>query len=176
MPASNRSRRWRRGAAVALAATMSLLAVSAASANGQAQLAGVRAATAQFHDLAAAREAGYGAFYTCTAEPGEGAMGQHFVNLSAVLDPDIDPLRPEALAYAPTDDGYRLVAVEYLVFAADWDAAHEAPPSLFGQSFGLVGEGNRYGLPPFYELHAWIWQSNPSGMFYEWNPRIACGG
>jgi hypothetical protein len=33
--------------------------------------------------------------------------------------------------------------------------------------FGVVTSPNRYGLPPFYELHAWLWKPNPSGMFYE---------
>jgi hypothetical protein len=25
--------------------------------------------------------------------------------------------------------------------------------------------GNRYGLPAFYELHAWLWKDNPIGLF-----------
>jgi MoxR-like ATPase len=29
-------------------------------------------------------------------------------------------------------------------------------------------------LPPFYELHAWIWKHNPRGMFDDWNPRVVC--
>jgi hypothetical protein len=33
---------------------------------------------------------------------------------------------------------------------------------------------NRYGLPPFYELHAWVWKHNPSGMFNDWNPLVTC--
>jgi hypothetical protein len=49
-----------------------------------------------------------------------------------------------------------------------------APPSLFGQRFTLIPLMNRYGLPPFYELHAWIWNNNPSGMFNDWNPRVSC--
>lgn len=141
----------------------------------QASLSDVRAATADYHRLSAAEAAGYGPFYVCTDEPGQGAMGQHFVNLGLVIDGAIDPLRPEALMYQPATDGsYRLVGVEYLVFAAAWDSAHAAPPSLFGHTFSLVEAGNRYGLPPFYELHAWIWNENPNGMFFEWNPRITC--
>ena len=34
--------------------------------------------------------------------------------------------------------------------------------------------GNRYNLPDFYELHAWIWKHNPSGMFEDWNPTVSC--
>jgi hypothetical protein len=45
---------------------------------------------------------------------------------------------------------------------------------LFGQTFHLVGSPNRYGIPAFYELHVWAWKYNPSGMFYEWNPRVSC--
>jgi len=45
---------------------------------------------------------------------------------------------------------------------------------LFGQAFSAVGTDNRYGLPPFYELHAWIWKRNPNGMFADYNPRVDC--
>jgi hypothetical protein len=43
-----------------------------------------------------------------------------------------------------------------------------------GIHFELIPAGNRYGLPDFYELHAWIWRSNPLGMFTDWNPRMHC--
>ena len=38
----------------------------------------------------------------------------------------------------------------------------------------MIGTPNRYGLPPFYELHAWIWKHNPRGMFDDWNPLVSC--
>ncbi|MGH2737135.1 MAG: hypothetical protein ACRDKZ_16270, partial [Actinomycetota bacterium] len=95
----------------------------------------------------------------CIAEPGKGAMGIHFVNGELVGDAEIDPLHPEAVVYEPTRRGWlRLVAVEYVVFKDAWDAEHEARPRLFGRRFKLVEEGNRYGLPAFYELHAWLWK------------------
>ena len=25
-----------------------------------------------------------------------------------------------------------------------------------------------------WDLHAWVWQPNPSGMFAEWNPKVQC--
>jgi hypothetical protein len=137
-------------------------------------LAGVRAATAPFRRVATAEAAGYGSFYVCTDEPGIGAMGQHYVNGALVADPAIDARHPEAMVYAPTARGLRLAAVEYIVMQADWDALHAAPPRLFGHDFGLVTTPNRYGLPAFYELHAWVWKWNPLGMFYEWNPRVHC--
>jgi hypothetical protein len=70
---------------------------------------------------------------------------------------------------------YSLVAVECIVLQSAWEeAGHAAPPSLFSQQFEPVPEGNRYGLPPFYEPHAWIWKHNPSGMFSDWNPLVSC--
>lgn len=155
-----------------IVASLALIAPSAAAASGQSGLAGLRAATAAFHDLRVAEAAGYAPFYVCTDQPGEGAMGQHFVN-GALLG-TLDPTKPQALVYEPTADGYKLVAVEFVVIAADWDAAHGAPPALFGQAFGRVDAPNRYGLPDFYELHVWLWKPNPSGMFFEWNPRVTC--
>ena len=71
----------------------------------------------------------------------------------------------------------RLVALEYLVLRKDWRKVHgaDAPrPRLFGQSFDLTVRGNRYGLPAFYSLHAWIWKHNPAGTFAMWNPDVHC--
>ena len=102
-------------------------------------------------------------------------MGIHFANVALVGDGEVNAATPEALVYEPKPNGrLRLVAVEYIVFQADWDATHSSPPSLFGQEFELMSAPNRYGLPPFYELHAWIWKHNPSGMFNDWNPRVSC--
>ena len=77
--------------------------------------------------------------------------------------------------YEPEANGrLRLVALEYVVLQSDWDAKHASPPTLFGQAFNFTPSGNRYGLPPFYSLHAWIWKHNPSGMFSMWNPEVSC--
>ncbi len=141
-------------------------------------LAEVRQATVRFHDLGAARAAGYGLFYVCTDNEGlDAAMGQHYADVARVIDPAIDALDPEVLVYEPKPGGgYRLVAVEYVVFQADWDALHASPPQLFGQTFTAIPAGNRYGLPPFYELHAWVWKGNPRGVFDDWNPTVSCRG
>ena len=64
--------------------------------------------------------------------------------------------------------------MEYVVLKAAWDATHDGPPSLFGQKFEETGSANRYGLPPFYSLHAWVWKHNPAGMFEDWNPDATC--
>jgi hypothetical protein len=107
-----------------------------------------------------------------------GGMGVHYVNFGLVFDPvvpSVDAATPEALVYEPERNGrLRLVAVEYIVFQAAWDATHSSPPSLFGEDFELLSGPNRYGPDAFYELHAWIWKQNPRGMFEDWNPRVSC--
>lgn len=143
-------------------------------------LASVRAATARFHRLSVARASGYAlltdaAGIACIDNPGVGAMGVHYANGALVGSGKLDALKPQALVYEPAQDGsLRLVAVEYVLFQQAWDATHSAPPSLFGQQFMLTPDGNRFGLPAFYSLHAWIWKHNPSGMFSMWNPRVQC--
>jgi hypothetical protein len=166
-------------AAAALA--LGLFASTASGGPGHGTLAVAKASTARFQDVAAAKAAKYGelrdaAGVACIANPGAGAMGVHYVNKRLVSDAAVDARAPEALVYRPLGHGrVRLVAVEYIVFRSAWRQAHAAPPSLFGRRFALVPAGNRYGLPPFYELHAWIWRQNPRGTFDDWNPRVTCG-
>lgn len=79
------------------------------------------------------------------------------------------------MVYAPGADGTLvLAAVEYVVLKAAWDAAHRKPPSLFGHTFDVTAAPNRFGLPAYYSLHAWVWQHNPAGRFAMWNPRVTC--
>lgn len=161
-----------------------------AYAAGQNGLSGARAATADFHDIETAKAAGYGPDpladlqgITCIDNPA-GGMGIHYVNGALVgqvvngqfvPDAAVNATTPEALVYEPEANGkLRLVALEYVVIKAAWDAAHSDKPALFGQDFEPVGADNRYGLPPFYELHVWIWKNNPNGMFQDWNPAVTC--
>jgi hypothetical protein len=101
-------------------------------------------------------------------------MGIHFVDRALVRDGQLDAERPEALVYEPKDGRLQLVGVEYIVLADAWHANHQAPPVLMGQHSHYVGSPNRYGNPPFYELHVWAWRRNPNGMFVDWNPRVSC--
>ena len=143
-------------------------------------VANVRDATAGFHDPAAALSGGYdlltdAADLACIDQEGAGAMGIHYVKGALVQSAKIDAARPQALVYERTAEGsLQLAAVEYVVLQADWDTAHTAPPSLFGQTFMVTPAGNRYGLPAFYSLHAWVWMDNPDGMFAMWNPAASC--
>jgi hypothetical protein len=185
------ARRWPLFAGLAVLALTVFAIPVAARSDGQSDLAGARNATASYHDLATANAAGYSvevadtAQLTCIADPaGSGAMGIHYLNPTLVpelFDPAaaaaVDAATPELLVYAPDQDGSakRLVALEYLTIKASWDAQHNnVPPSLFGQTFNETGAGNRFGLPPFYSLHAWIWDPNPTDLFAPWNPRVSC--
>jgi hypothetical protein len=161
-----------------------LFASSTASAasqdSWQHDLVAVKSATARYHSMEQAKQAQYGilrdaAGIACIDNPGMGAMGIHYVNGALVGSGKIDALHPQALVYEPMADGrLSFVAVEYVTFQQQWDATHSAPPTLFGQDFMLVPAPNRFGLPAFYALHAWIWRDNPSGMFAMWNPQVSC--
>ena len=135
----------------------------------------VRLATRGFQDPADAIAAGYSSAGSCVSGPQEGAMGVHFPNGALVGDGMLQAERPEILIYEQRGGRLRLLGVEYLVLAAQWDAAHPgAPPVLMGQHFHYVASPNRYGLPAFYELHVWAWRDNPNGMFVDWNTAVSC--
>ena len=140
-----------------------------------------RQGTAQFHDSSLATNSSDWFKVTdvngisCIDNPA-GGMGVHYVNGARLNDPHEYASAPEAVIYEPQRDGsLRLVAVEYIVLKDAWtQAGNVNPPRLFGRDFELVLHGNRYGLPDFYELHAWIWKDNPNGMNEDWNPKVTC--
>lgn len=168
------------GALLALAAIAALVipAVALAAAGNGSDLASVRAATARFHTYSVAEAAGYGALHMCTDEnSGLGAMGQHYVRGDLLGDLAFDLAQPEVLVYEPMPNGHqRLVAVEFVEFQEPWDAVHDDPPQLFGRELQLVPSPNRYGVPAFYQIHVWLWKSNPAGLFSNWNERVSCHG
>ena len=168
-------------ATAVIAMTVAALPTLAAVDNTDA-LKNARDASAIFSDPAAALAAGYelltdSADIACIDEAGTGGMGVHYVKGALVKAATIDAARPQALVYAlDSSSKLQLVALEYVVIQADWDATHTSPPSLFGQDFNVTQAGNRFGLPSYYSLHAWIWKGNPSGTFNPWNPSVTCGG
>jgi hypothetical protein len=144
-------------------------------------LARAKAATARFNSLTQAAAAGYGLppsapLHECIASfvASEGAMGFHYIN-GALLDTVLDPTAPEALVYAEKANGeLELVALEYVVFKEPWDAENDHPPMLFDEMFMEIPAPNRYEIPAFYALHAWVWQDNPAGTFKAFNPDVSC--
>ena len=165
-------------AAVALAAGL----VGSAGA-GQSDLMRAKAATAQFHDLTVAGDAGFGPFpagvplHECIASlDNTGAMGFHWLN-PGNLNTNLDPTTPQVLVYAPDKHGrLKLAALEYVIFQSAWFETHDADtmPSLFGQDF-MPNDGSRFQIPPFFALHVWLFQDNPSGTFAPFNPNVSCG-
>jgi hypothetical protein len=174
---------------IALAATLAPVAAAASAdhhtpaddATRQDQLAQVRRATARFHDLDAAAEAGYELGWVngsgehiitgCIAHPTAGAMGYHYFNKELMADLTVDLLQPEVLVYAPGPQGQlRLVAVEWVVRGHNSNPRGVSePPSVLGMPMHIL-------VPQvgFYIMHAWVWKPNPAGMFADWNPNVTC--
>lgn len=168
-------------AAVIVAISLCGLALGSVLA-APSDLGRAKAATARFNSETQATAAGYGLppapapLHECIASfvAAEGAMGFHYIN-GALLDIVVDPTAPEALVYAEKANGeLELVALEYVVFKEPWDAVNDHPPMLFGEMFMEILAPNRYEIPAFYALHAWIWQDNPSGTFKAFNPNVSC--
>ena len=124
--------------------------------------------------------AGYGEFrdaegIACIELPGTGAMGSPLRERLARRRCRARHESARGLVYERRGQNLHLVALEYIVFESVWEeAGNQEPPRLFGREFDFVDEPNRYGLPPFYALHAWAWKGNPSGDFFAWNPRVDC--
>jgi hypothetical protein len=166
-----------------VAGAIAMAVIGFASAGDDNSLTAVtKSATGRFHDLSAAQAAGWNVLVkdklgiTCIDNQPVGGMGFHYANPKPLGDAVLDPTTPEALVYAPNAAGQpKLAALEYIVFADAWTAAgNTGTPELFGQPYLFNPEGNRFGLPPFWALHVWIWHPNPAGMFKPWNPRVHC--
>ncbi len=164
-------------AAVAAVTLPSAAAASSAS-QGQADLAPVRAATARYHDVEVAEQAGHQLGYIapflldhCIAHPTDGAMGYHYFDHDGIHDTELDASRPEGLVYEPGPDGKRkLVAVEWIVPKALWEAeGNTEPPVVLGHELHVLNPALGW-----YILHAWVWKPNPAGMFEDWNPDVDC--
>src|SRR5512143_624214 len=142
------------------------------------QLAQARRATAKYQDVKVAIAAGYVPTDACDAIPGVGGMGYHYFNPSLGRDSKVDLTTPEILLYESSGGGLRLVGVEYFVGigAPDAPIPNPAPPApvLFGLPFDGPMLGHIPGMPPHYDLHVWVWQPNPKGMFAMWNPKVTC--
>lgn len=166
-----------------LAATAVLALLAGATPAAQAgdtrgsdkDVAAVRAATAKYHDEGRAVADGYLRTDDCVSLSGLGVMGFHYVN-PALMDEPLDVRKPAVLIYQPSPNGERkLVAVEYLAVDRDQDVATDDDrPALFGVDFDGPMPGHGEGMPVHYDLHAWIWQHNPEGMFAQFDPAGRC--
>lgn len=131
-------------------------------------VAKVREATAGFKTSAAAEAAGYKRVTDCVEYQPAGAMGYHFQN-NTLLDTTLDVAHPEVLVYEKKPDGsFKLNGVEFLVPISAWKA--DEPPRIMGQA---LKKADKLGI---WYLHVWTWESSPSGLFSDWNPKVKCGG
>ena len=141
-------------------------------------LAQVRRATAKYHDVNVALAEGFVPTPHCIAEPGAGVMGIHYVNPPRLMDSEVNILEPEILLYVESGNGLKLVGVEYWfsIGAPDTPIPNPAPPApvIFGRPLEGPMEAHEPGQPPHYDLHAWVWMGNPSGIFAPFNPNVSC--
>jgi hypothetical protein len=164
---------------IPLLTALSLILVSAgvtAAGDGRlsSDLLAVRAAVARYHSVDQAIAAGYFAGSGCEQSPA-GAMGIHYIK-PALFGPGLDPATPEVLLYMPNAGGdLKLVGVEYFQVDADQDlATDDDRPSILGQPFNGPMLGHNPQMPIHYDLHVWVAESNPAGVFAQWNPAISC--
>ncbi|MGA7241553.1 MAG: hypothetical protein WBX19_00145 [Terracidiphilus sp.] len=137
----------------------------------------VRNATQQYQNVANA--VGYAPALGCVSGPDHGAMGIHYVNGSLLsgatllANGQLDATKPQAIIYEPQPNGeLKLVAVEFIILANALPA--NSAPQVEGHLMHFIDGPNRYGLPPFFELHVWAWRDNPQGPFVDWNNHVSC--
>lgn len=164
------------------------------------ELEEIQKATEKYHDVRAALADGYvlPMDMCVTAEiegaPKQlGAMGLHYVRPDLLgitgaeprvngVGTHVDFSRPGVLIYSPQADGtQKLVAIENLVWADAWrKAGNTAAPSFHGYEYYYMHDNpntpvdEAHGFEPHYELHFWLYEDNPAGMFAPFNPRVTC--
>ncbi|MBT2490015.1 hypothetical protein J7E96_16115 [Streptomyces sp. ISL-96] len=174
-------------AALALAVVSSLALAAAPAQAGagshgnnekkrQADLAKAYVATAKYLWEPFAPKDGFMRTNDCVADPELGGMGYHYVKTKNIGS--TNPARPAALLYEPGKKGEKrkLVAVEYVVVDRDQDlTTDDDRPTMFGgKKFDGPMPGHEPGMPVHYDLHVWLYKTNPKGLFEQWNPTVHC--
>jgi hypothetical protein len=163
---------------VAVAVGVGITAAFAGDGPLPPQLQEVRKTVARYHSFGQAERAGYilQAGEPCVSAP-PGTMGIHVINPALMANPAVHPLQPEILLYVPKHNGQlRLVGVEYFRRAADQTPPIDDSdkPSLFGVPFDGPMAEHAPGMGWHYDLHVWVAERNPSGVFAMFNPAISC--
>lgn len=170
-------------AVLAVAALMGPSSSVAQPATLPAELVPVRAALEKYKDPIVAIYDGYLSTVGCIEYPNGGSegsmkyvaggMGVHFLNLGFV-GPTLDPAKPQVLIYQPVGDSLRLVAAEWFMPA---EVAGNTRPSIFGKELQGPMEGHQPLMPAgfhHYDLHVWLWKTNPAGVYSATNPAVKC--
>jgi hypothetical protein len=180
----------------------SSIATPAVANPAEPDLAAVRSATERYRDVNVALADGYmrDPMNVCDTAPMMGraaelgAMGIHYfrpdlLGITAPPNPRVngngthtDFNKPAILIYEPQSDGsLELVAVENLVFIKAWEAAgNTAPPTYQGKSFDRMEDNpstaidEAHMFEPHYDLHVWLYRTNPNGVFAQFNPAVSC--
>jgi hypothetical protein len=100
-------------------------------------------------------------------------MGVHFLN-AANIGPQLDPTKPQILIYEPVGDKLVLAGAEWFVPA---QVAGNTTPMIFGQALAGPMDGHEPIIPAslrHYDLHVWLWKTNPKGMFVATNSAVKC--
>ena len=164
-------------------ATLQAQAGSKADAPLSPELVAVRAALDKYKDPIVAVHDGYFSSVACLGysqgmsghggmDYKAGGMGVHFLN-AANIGPTLDPMKPQVLLYEPVGDKLQLVAAEWFVPTQ----VSKQAPSIFGQTLQGPMAGHEPVLPAalhHWDLHVWLWKSNPSGLFSSTNPNVKC--
>ena len=161
-------------AVIAVAAVAAAL-TGGANASPPDAIQAAKAASAKFHSIRQAEAAGYVLASPCVESPA-GGMGFHYENPALMADDAIDPDAPEVLVYAPKADGnLELVAIEYWKRDADGSLITDGDrPAVLGQSFDGPMPGHSPVMPVHYDLHVWVYETNASGTFAQFNPAVSC--
>lgn len=133
----------------------------------------------------------------CESSPA-GAMGVHYVRGDLLGLPPGPPVQgqrvngtgtytgtnpPAILLYfddASVAGGKRLAGIELLVFAEAWHAANKQPPKYRGREYNYMADDptttrdEAHNFAPHYDLHIWLFDHNPSGLYAQWNPALSC--
>lgn len=138
------------------------------------QLAELKRNLRPYQDVRAALADGFVPVSECTESP-DGGMGIHYLHPARVQLP-VDPEHPSMLLYGPEEDGsLRLLGAEWFQADADQNLGTDADrPSLYGRPFDGPMPGHEPGMPVHYDLHVWLFDSNPGGVFAPWNPSVSC--
>jgi len=168
----------------------------------RAALDEIRAATEKYEDPEVALADGYirEPMNLCAhagdedLPPHLGAMGIHFFRPDLLgitaAEPRVngngihtDFLKPSILVYHTTAEGsLKLGAGENLVWERAWkEAGNESPPEFHGFRYyhRIDNPVTTYAdeahlFEPHYELHMWLYEENPAGVFAQFNPRVSC--
>ena len=146
------------------------------------ELQKLREALDKYRDPVMAIHDGYFSTLGCVEYPKPGAAGQvpypaggmgvHFFNV--MLLGNLDPFSPQVLVYQPVGGKLRLVAAEYFI---PLSPEVKERPQLFGHPFDGPMVGHHPLMPhemTHYDLHVWLWKTNPAGLFAPTNPDVKC--